>query len=149
MKPCVRSQDSIKLRTSTWPSPRVGASVSTKLKSLSWIAPCGRRASSHWRFFMSVLLDEWSDLHITWRRAPGLNVLNMTRRGSQAHVRPQRVGQKLSYCLGDCQAKCLRLCQVRVFVEERDFVRVGHCDFTLASFAPEVSSGHEPGPVFD
>ena len=52
---CVGSQDSIRLRTSTSPSPGVGASVSTKLKSLSWIAPCGRRASSHWRFFMSVL----------------------------------------------------------------------------------------------
>jgi hypothetical protein len=36
---------------------------------------------------------------------------------------------------------------VRVFVEERDFVRVGHCDFTLASFALEVCNSHEPGPV--
>jgi hypothetical protein len=34
----------------------IGESVSTKLKSLSWIAPCGRHARSHWRFFMSVLL---------------------------------------------------------------------------------------------
>jgi hypothetical protein len=36
-----------------------------------------------------------------------------------------------------------------VFGEERDFVRVGHCDFTLASFALEVMNGHEPGPLLD
>lgn len=36
-----------------------------------------------------------------------------------------------------------------MLVEERDFVRVGHCDFTLASFASEVSSSQEPGPLFD
>ena len=52
---CVGSQDSMVLRTSTWPSPGIGASVSTKLKSLSLIAPSGRRASSHWRFFMVFL----------------------------------------------------------------------------------------------
>ena len=34
-----------------------------------------------------------------------------------------------------------------MFVEERDFVRVGHCDFTLASFALEVTNRHEPGPL--
>jgi hypothetical protein len=38
---------------------------------------------------------------------------------------------------------------MRVLVEERDFVRGGHCDFTLASFAPEVMNSHEPGPLFD
>src|ERR1700733_6055302 len=45
----------MRLRTSTSPSPGVGVSVSTKLKLLSWIAPCGRRASNDWRFFMSLL----------------------------------------------------------------------------------------------
>ena len=39
---------------------RFGARLATKLKSLSWIIPCGRRASSHWRFLMSIMLLEWN-----------------------------------------------------------------------------------------
>jgi hypothetical protein len=54
------------LRTSTWPSPGIGASVSTKSKSLSLIAPSGRRASSYWRFFMAYPpMSELNDLHST------------------------------------------------------------------------------------
>src|SRR5208337_3334049 len=69
---CVGSQDSIRVRTSTSPSPSAGTSVSTKLKSLSWIAPYGRRASSHWRFFMPVLPRrmERSSYHMGVARDP-------------------------------------------------------------------------------
>jgi hypothetical protein len=43
----------------------------------------------------------------------------------------------------------LRLCQVRVFVEKRDFVFIGYFHFAFASLALEVVDRHEPAPFLD
>ena len=46
------------------------------------------------------------------------------------------------------QPRRLRLCQVRVLGEERDFVAVGYRHVAFTSFALKAMDGHEPGPLF-
>jgi hypothetical protein len=45
--------------------------------------------------------------------------------------------------------RCLRLCQVRVLGEERDFVAVGYRHVAFTSFALKVMGCHEPATLFD